>query len=231
MMINHPNARYHLRYPISRQIQLIFEIGTATGKSSTLLRQSLWNVSMDLYSVSYNSPPSTFVDGEVASLCMTSAYIHIPCIPICNDCNDLWSFLAFYGYFMDLYGYLNFNLFECGIPKCQADRGKTVLASHLGLSAWVGWGKHVSWVAWGFVFCFGLALGLWVFVWFRNWCHVDTSWKRCSNQSCTFKRVCLYLESISIPYQVLEFYIQKIVDTVSWVTQQLRYQYHLNWSI
>ena len=89
MMINHQNARYHLRYPISRQIQLIFEIGTATGKFSTLLRQSLWNVSIDLYSVSYNSPPSTFVDGEVASLCMASAYIHIPRIPICNDCNDL----------------------------------------------------------------------------------------------------------------------------------------------
>lgn len=108
--------------------------------TSSMLRQSLWNVSIDLYSVSYNSPPSTFVDGEVASLCMASAYIHIPRIPICNDCNDLWSFLAFYGYFMDLYGYLNFNLSECGIPKCQADRGKTVLASHLGLSAWDGLG-------------------------------------------------------------------------------------------
>ena len=34
--------------------------------------------------------------------------------------------------------------------------------------------------------------GLWFFVffvWFWNWCHVDTSWKRCSDSSCTFERV------------------------------------------
>lgn len=141
--------------------------------------------------------------------------------------DHFWLFMVTLWIFMAIWTSICLNV---AFPNARQIEAK-VLASHLGLSAWVGWGKHVSWVAWGFVFYFGLALGLWVFVWFRNWCHVDTSWKRCSNQSCTFKRVCLYLESISIPYQVLEFYIQKIVDTVSWVTQQLRYQYHLNWSI
>ena len=100
----------------------------------------------------------------------------------------------------------------------------------LGWLGWVGVNMYLGWLGgsffvsvWlgGFGFSSGLGTG----------CHVDTSWKRCSDPSCTFKRVCLYLESISIPYQVLEFYIQKIVDTVSWVTQQLRYQYHLHWSI
>lgn len=163
-------------------------------------------------------------------------YSYIPCIPSCNDWVMIYdNFMIISGFFWLLYGYLNFNWF--GIAKCQAFRffwpscwRRTLDCRENELNMAHKWQTDVAWVGWGLVFCFNLALGLWVFVWFRNWCHVDTSWKRCSEQSCTFRRMCLYLESISIPYQVLEFYIQKIVDTVSGVTQQLRYQYHLNWS-
>lgn len=111
--------------------------------------------------------------------------------------DHFWLFMVTLWIFMAIWTSICLNVAFPNARQIEARRcWRRTLDCRLGM-AWVGWGKHVSWVAWGFVFCVGLARGLWVFVWFRNWVP------------------CRYiLKEVQRP----ELYIQKGVP-VSWVNQ------------